>query len=86
MPKSDPAKSGSNATGSERWVIRDKKSGRFVQIRSSDGRLQTTVRENPTQAISGIKRRPGRYKGVLTIGPEFFEPLSEDDLAELGGA
>ena len=25
-------------------------------------------------------RRPGLFKGVFTVGPEFFEPLPEDEL------
>jgi prevent-host-death family protein len=27
------------------------------------------------------KRRPGSMKGRISIGPEFFEPLSDDELA-----
>jgi prevent-host-death family protein len=27
------------------------------------------------------KRQPGSMKGGLVVGPEFFEPLSEDELA-----
>ncbi len=26
------------------------------------------------------KRVPGRYKGMFTVGPEFFEPLPQDEL------
>jgi antitoxin (DNA-binding transcriptional repressor) of toxin-antitoxin stability system len=26
------------------------------------------------------KRMPGLWKGKISIGPEFFEPLSEDEL------
>lgn len=25
-------------------------------------------------------RRPGRLKGLFTLGPEFFEPLPDDEL------
>jgi hypothetical protein len=28
------------------------------------------------------KRTPGRFKGALAVGPEFFEPLTEDELKE----
>lgn len=31
------------------------------------------------------KRTSGRFKGKLIVGPEFFEPLSEEDLRELTG-
>ena len=34
----------------------------------------------PIGAVKG-KRQPGSMKGKLEIGPEFFEPLSEDELA-----
>jgi len=27
------------------------------------------------------RRVPGRWKGKISIGPEFFEPLSEEELA-----
>jgi antitoxin (DNA-binding transcriptional repressor) of toxin-antitoxin stability system len=27
------------------------------------------------------RRRPGRLKGRLVVGPEFFEPLPEEELA-----
>jgi len=27
------------------------------------------------------KRQPGSFKGRLTVGPEFFEPLPEDELS-----
>ena len=33
----------------------------------------------PVGAIKG-KRQPGSLKGKLEIGPEFFEPLPEDEL------
>ncbi len=28
-------------------------------------------------------RVPGRFKGRMTVGPEFFQPLSEEELKEL---
>jgi prevent-host-death family protein len=27
------------------------------------------------------RRQPGRLKGLISIGPEFFEPLPDDELA-----
>ena len=30
------------------------------------------------------KRRPGALKGILSVGPEFFEPLSEEELKAWG--
>ena len=34
----------------------------------------------PIGAVKG-KRQPGRWKGKFEIGPEFFDPLPEDELA-----
>jgi prevent-host-death family protein len=34
----------------------------------------------PVGAVKG-KRQPGRLKGKISIGPEFFEPLPDDELA-----
>jgi prevent-host-death family protein len=28
------------------------------------------------------RRRPGAYRGVFTVAPEFFEPMTEEELAE----
>jgi antitoxin (DNA-binding transcriptional repressor) of toxin-antitoxin stability system len=38
------------------------------------------VRLVPVPA-EGARRRPGRLKGRLAVGLEFFEPLPEDELA-----
>jgi len=47
----------------------------------------TSGREKrPVARIVGYKptrskgRKPGLFKGVFTVGPEFFEPLPEDEL------
>jgi prevent-host-death family protein len=34
----------------------------------------------PVGVVKG-KRQPGSLKGKLEIGPEFFEPLSDEDLS-----
>jgi prevent-host-death family protein len=34
----------------------------------------------PIGPVKG-KRRPGSMKGILRAGPEFFEPLAEDELS-----
>jgi prevent-host-death family protein len=34
----------------------------------------------PVGAVKG-KRQPGSLKGKLEIGPEFFEPLPDDELS-----
>jgi prevent-host-death family protein len=35
----------------------------------------------PIGAVKG-KRQPGSWKGKFVLGPEFFEPMSEAELAE----
>lgn len=84
LPKSEP-KSASQAAGSGAWIARDAKSGRFVEVTTTNRHPATTARER-IKDVSGNERRPGRFKGVLVVGPEFFEPMSEEDLAELNGA
>jgi len=40
---------------------------------------QPLVRLQPLRGEKG-QRKPGSMKGKLTLGPEFFEPLPEDEL------
>jgi antitoxin (DNA-binding transcriptional repressor) of toxin-antitoxin stability system len=37
------------------------------------------VRLQPLRGKKG-QRKPGRLKGVLKVGPEFFEPLPDEEL------
>jgi len=39
------------------------------------------VRLVPVGAVKG-KRQPGSWKGRFVLGPEFFEPMSDSELAE----
>jgi antitoxin (DNA-binding transcriptional repressor) of toxin-antitoxin stability system len=43
---------------------------------------QPLVRLQPLREKKG-QRKPGSMKGVLKIGPEFFEPLPADELEAL---
>lgn len=36
----------------------------------------------PKIARTKPKRAPGRFKGALVVVPQFFEPLTEDELKE----
>jgi hypothetical protein len=75
------------STGSSTWIARDAKSGRFVEVKSAKRLPATTTHENLAAKNEVMPdRRPGRFKGVLTVGPEFFEPFSEEELEELNGA
>jgi len=40
---------------------------------------QPLVRLQPLRGKKG-QRKPGSMKGKLTLGPEFFQPLPEDEL------
>jgi len=40
---------------------------------------QPLVRLQPLRGTKG-QRRPGSMKGRISLGPEFFEPLTEDEL------
>jgi antitoxin (DNA-binding transcriptional repressor) of toxin-antitoxin stability system len=35
----------------------------------------------PVRLVAIPREQPRRLKGKLSVGPEFFEPLSEEDLA-----
>jgi prevent-host-death family protein len=39
------------------------------------------ARLTPIRALAA-KRQFGAFKGVLSVGPEFFEPMTNADLAE----
>jgi hypothetical protein len=49
--------------------------------------ISDTVRDAPEELTSASQpkeaRTPGRFKGRLVVGPEFFEPLSDEELREL---
>lgn len=49
-----------------------------------DGAVALLIAEDATPH-SAKQRIPGRFKGRLTVGPEFFEPLDEKDIRELSG-
>ena len=57
-------------------------------VRISDPRLGT-VRLQPVAAAAEGKarpeRRPGRWKGKLTVPERLFEPLTDEELAWLSG-
>ena len=83
MAKSDRVEPAINSRNSQIWIARDSRSGHFVEVRSS---RTSSFPKDAVGPDSRLPRRPGRFKGRLNVGPEFFEPLSEDDLADLNGA
>jgi antitoxin (DNA-binding transcriptional repressor) of toxin-antitoxin stability system len=38
----------------------------------------------PIAPLPAGPRKPGSMKGMFTVGPEFFEPLPDDELAAWG--
>jgi antitoxin (DNA-binding transcriptional repressor) of toxin-antitoxin stability system len=44
-------------------------------------RGKTPIAKLTRYAAPERERKPGSMKGLLTIGPEFFEPLPEEELA-----
>lgn len=54
--------------------------------------LETGDRRTTEEALANIetaterRRRPGRFKGRLLVGEEFFEPLSAEILQDFDGA
>lgn len=43
------------------------------------------VRLVPVPRGTASRRRAGRLEGLITVGPEFFEPLPDDELKEGDG-
>jgi prevent-host-death family protein len=56
-------------------LLDDVLAGHTVIIARRD---KPVVRLEPVEPVR--KRQFGRYKGMFEIGPEFFEPLPEDEL------
>jgi antitoxin (DNA-binding transcriptional repressor) of toxin-antitoxin stability system len=47
---------------------------------------EPTVRLVPIPRRSAQPRQRGRLKGLITVSPEFFEPLPDDELAAWEGS
>jgi prevent-host-death family protein len=56
-------------------LLKDVENGETVVIARGSTPIARLVPFDPK-----LRRKPGRYKGLFTIGPEFFEPLPEDEL------
>lgn len=83
MSKAKHALPASHKGGSGSWIARDGKSGKSIEVHGNkgnviEGKPGATVAATANAAV----RRPGRFKGVLIVGPEFFEPLSDSELME----
>jgi prevent-host-death family protein len=57
-------------------LIKEARSGEDIVIAR---RSEPMVRLTPISTVRG-KRKPGRLKGKIKIGPEFFEPLPPEEL------
>ncbi len=58
-------------------LIEDACHGEEVIIARGD---EPVVRLTPIADVKG-RRQPGALKGKLSVGPEFFEPLSQEEIA-----
>jgi prevent-host-death family protein len=58
---------------------------RLIEEVEKGGEVVISRRDKPVARLVPIEqprpeRRPGRMKGLIDIGPEFFEPLPEEEL------
>lgn len=58
-------------------LLAEVEAGNTVTIARDGKPVAKLVRAKPAG-----KRKPGSWRGKITIGPEFFEPLPEDELAQ----
>ena len=56
-------------------LLRDAEHGETVVIARGDRPVAKLVPVGPART-----RKPGALKGRISVGPEFFEPLPEDEL------
>ena len=64
------------------------RAGRGEEVRISDPALGTVRLQpvaKPGEELAAPERKPGRWKGRLTVPARLFEPLSEEELAWLSG-
>jgi prevent-host-death family protein len=58
---------------------------RLIEQVEKGGEVVISRRDKPVARLVPIEaarpeRKPGRMKGLIDIGPEFFEPLPEEEL------
>jgi prevent-host-death family protein len=58
---------------------------RLLEEVEKGGEVVISRRDNPIARLvpiepKRVERKPGRMKGLIDIGPEFFEPLPEEEL------
>jgi prevent-host-death family protein len=58
-------------------LIEEVRAGGEVVIAKGDTPVARLV---PFEPVPKPQRRPGRLKGLISIGPEFFEPLPDEEL------
>ncbi|MDB5523798.1 MAG: hypothetical protein JWM58_1561 [Rhizobium sp.] len=87
MANTKPTSDTSSDHGKTGQTSADSKAGRFLDAKSVKGRFSgvATEHESVSASRNQTPRRPGRFKGTLSVGPEFFEGLTTDELSELTG-
>lgn len=58
---------------------------RLIEQVEKGGEVVISRRDKPVARLVPVEtvrpeRKPGRFEGQFSIGPEFFEPLPEDEL------
>lgn len=58
---------------------------RLIEQVEKGGEVVISRRDKPVARLvpieaAQLERKPGRMKGLIDIGPEFFEPLPEEEL------
>ncbi|MFA6967604.1 type II toxin-antitoxin system Phd/YefM family antitoxin [Bosea sp. (in: a-proteobacteria)] len=61
-------------------LLEEVEKGGEVVISRRDKPIARLVPIETVQPVVIPARRPGRMKGLIDIGPEFFEPLPDDEL------
>lgn len=61
-------------------LLEEVEKGGEVVISRRDKPIARLVPIETVQPVVTPARRPGRMKGLIDIGPEFFEPLPDDEL------
>lgn len=67
-----------------KWSVRDASTGLFGDVRTGEPEAHDPPRSIANTSPRAL-RRPGRLSGRFVVGPEFFDPMSADDLREFFG-
>ncbi|WP_143239981.1 hypothetical protein [Agrobacterium sp. DSM 25558] len=69
-------------TDAARLQTSDSLKEKLERLAKEIGALTAADTNSPTTSAAKPRRVPGRFKGALVVGPQFFEPLTDDELKE----